>query len=349
LKNTNFTDKIIAWYKHHKRDLPWRHTQDPYLIWLSEVILQQTRVAQGQPYYERFAAAYPTVSDLAAAPEQEVLRLWQGLGYYSRARNLHQMAKHIVENLDGQFPKTYHELLKLKGVGSYTAAAIASFAYNESVAVLDGNVYRVLARFFGIKTDISSHRAKKEFEDLAQELIPMHQPAVFNQAMMEFGALQCQPLSPDCLLCPLQNSCVAQASGEVALLPIKTKKIKQKERYLNYLVLVNNDKIALNERAGRDIWQGLFEFDLIETSTLINDFEDLLLPPKLVNRLNQAIIEPPTKTYTHLLTHQRLIAQFWIVRLADEIPSTSFYDVAAIEKLPKPNLITNFLKEYFFL
>ena len=260
MKINLFAPKLIDWYHHQRRNLPWRHTRDPYFIWLSEVILQQTRVAQGLPYYQQFTEAYPTVFDLAAAPEQEIMRLWQGLGYYSRARNLSQTAQFIVQEQNGQFPDSYHKLLKLKGIGPYTAAAIASFAYDEAVAVVDGNVYRVLARVFGLATDITSTEGKKQFAQLANELLDVSQPATYNQAIMEFGALQCTPVSPDCLLCPFQANCVANATGQIAKLPVKTKKTKVRERFFNYFVIIKNQEIALKQRTDRDIWQQLYDF-----------------------------------------------------------------------------------------
>jgi len=232
----DFTNTLIHWYLHNKRELPWRNTTDPYLIWLSEIMLQQTRVAQGLPYYNAFVGAFPTVFDLAAADEQQVLKLWQGLGYYSRARNLHSAAKHIAYELDGVFPNNYNDLLKLKGVGAYTAAAIASFSFDEPVPVVDGNVFRVLARYFDVVSDISRPSSKKEFAALASELIPTSDPAVFNQAIMEFGALQCVPKNPDCRICPMNEGCLALKRKKVHELPVNLKKQKITKRYFNYLV-----------------------------------------------------------------------------------------------------------------
>jgi A/G-specific adenine glycosylase len=344
LVNLLFSQKIITWFQAHQRNLPWRHTTDPYFIWLSEIILQQTRVAQGLPYYLKFTETYPTVFDLAAAPEQEVMRLWQGLGYYSRARSLHQTAQYIVENLDGLFPNTYNDLLKLKGIGPYTAAAIASFAYNEPVAVVDGNVFRVLARVFGIETDIASNEAKKQFTALANELLDKKKPATFNQAIMEFGAIQCQPIAPDCLLCPLQNDCVARLTGQISVLPVKDKKIKIKKRFFDYLVFRFDNKIALSQRTDRDIWQQLFDFQLIEsTDNLIESIDDLLLNDVLAT----ATITAPTQIFTHILTHQRIKAQFWQIELKQEtdLPTgLTLYSESEFENLPKPVLITNYWK-----
>ena len=241
-----FGQKLTSWYLQNKRDLPWRKTKNPYKIWLSEVILQQTRVVQGLPYYENFVNSFPTVFDLAKADEQQVLKIWQGLGYYSRARNLHHTAQYISENLNGEFPKTYNELIKLKGIGSYTASAIASFCFDEKVAVLDGNVYRVLSRYFGVETDISSSKAKKEFQNLADEVLDKNRPALFNQAIMEFGALQCVPKNPNCEVCVLNDSCLALKDKKVAQLPVKVKKTKVKKRFLNYLIFFGRKQQHIN-------------------------------------------------------------------------------------------------------
>ncbi len=257
----SFSKTLITWYLDNKRDLPWRKTKDPYHIWLSEIMLQQTRVAQGLPYFLAFTEAFPTVFDLAKADEEKVLKLWQGLGYYSRARNLHATAKYISEELSGNFPNNYKDLLKLKGIGEYTAAAIASFSFKECVPVVDGNVYRVLSRYFDIETDIASSGAKKEFTQLASELIDKKKPELFNQAIMEFGALQCVPKSPDCNSCPLDNSCLALAKNKVSQLPIKLKKQKITNRFFNYLLVIDNKNQAIiNKRTQKGIWHNLYEF-----------------------------------------------------------------------------------------
>jgi A/G-specific adenine glycosylase len=346
-----FKEKLFAWYEHHKRNLPWRHTKDPYKIWLSEIILQQTRVAQGLPYYRKFVEAFPTITDMAMASEQEVLRLWQGLGYYSRARNMHQTAMQIFKEKNGDFPNTYDDLLKLKGIGSYTAAAIASFAFEEKVAVLDGNVFRVLARIFGIDTDIVSSQAKKIFGKVANDLIDEEHPDIFNQALMEFGALQCQPVSPDCLLCPFNDVCIACLSGRQKELPVKTKKLKVKKRYFHYLIFQFEDKIAMKCRTIKDIWQGLYDFYLTESS----DFQDLevVLPTGLQTILLKNMTEKMDETFTHQLTHQKIFTRFWKIRVTEkevEILKKDyqmlFYTLPEVENLPKPVLITNFLKQY---
>lgn len=342
-ENQAFSNQIISWYRENPRELPWRETSDPYKIWLSEIILQQTRVAQGLPYYYAFTQTFPTVKDLALASESEVLRLWQGLGYYSRARNLHSCAKYIWNDLGGHFPSTYDSLIKLKGVGSYTAAAVSSFAFGEVKAVVDGNVFRVLARYFGIETDIASGRAKKEFEDLANELIPREQPGEFNQAMMDFGARQCVPKNPNCTICALKSSCFAHKNSLVGHLPVKIKKTKVKDRTLDYLVIRCGDAWVWNKRGQGDIWTGLHDFPLLneEKTTLaeLTSVEPRLLPKK----------------YRHILSHQRLLASFSELEIPEEkylelsnwCENEGFLMVAEkeIEYLAKPKLIVNFLND----
>lgn len=350
----NFANSIIAWYEVNKRDLPWRNTRNPYLIWLSEIILQQTRVKQGLPYYEKFADTYPTVQDLANANEQDVLRLWQGLGYYSRARNMHATAYHIANELDGVFPNNYKDLLKLKGVGKYTAAAIASFAFDEAVAVLDGNVFRLLARYFGVETDIASNSAFKEFAELAQSLLPVDKSATFNQAMMEFGAMQCSPAKPNCMFCPLQTDCVTFQTGRQEELPIKINKLKIKNRYFHYLIFQLDDKIALKKREEKDIWQGLYDFDLVESDEAL-DFENVLAK-SILNNIEKEnwFLESTSTTYKHILTHQRIEARFWHITLKDvksevfDLANLTFFSLEEIKEIPKPILIANYLEKHFF-
>jgi A/G-specific adenine glycosylase len=343
----------LAWYPRHRRDLPWRQTRDPYAIWLSEVILQQTRVAQGLPYYETFLAAYPSVQDMAAAPEQEILRYWQGLGYYSRARNMHHTAQQVVQEYGGQFPATYAGLLKLRGVGPYTAAAIASFAFDEPVAVLDGNVFRVLARIFGLHSDIAAPASRKEFQALADRHIPAAAPADFNQAIMEFGAIQCTPVKPDCLFCPLQQQCWAFQHGQVALLPVKSKAKAARTRYFHYFVLRYGEQLYMRKRREKDIWQGLYDFALAETNIAE-------LPPAELLRHVEAFgavpdtsqAAEPSVAYRHVLSHQKLEARFHAVPLAQPLPAATLrdlglraYSAAEIEALPKPILIVNYLAQ----
>ena len=339
------SNTLIYWYLQNKRDLPWRKTKNPYLIWLSEIILQQTRIDQGLDYYLKFSEYFPTVFDLAKAEEETVLKLWQGLGYYSRARNLHYSAKYIVDELKGEFPKTYNDLLKLKGVGDYTASAIASICYNEPTAVVDGNVYRVLARYYGIDTPINSSKGIKEFKKLAQSLIDLKNPGDYNQAIMEFGAKQCKPQSPNCHECPLNNSCIALEQKNINALPVKENKIKIKQRYFNYLV-INNEKTLIQQRKLKGIWQNLYEFPLIESNNnlsmneLINShqfeliFKDMSTTVKLYNQ------EP----IIHKLSHQHLYTKFWIVKSSK--PMENSISWSDFEKYPVPTLIHNFVSEF---
>lgn len=309
-----FYKRLIQWYLLNKRDLPWRNTTDPYAIWLSEIILQQTRVAQGLPYFVSFIDAFPTVFDLASADEDQVLKLWQGLGYYSRARNLHKTAKFIAQDLGGVFPDSYAGLLKLGGVGPYTAAAIASFSYDEAVPVVDGNVYRVLARHFGIETDIAHSSARAIFTEFAASLMPENEAANANQAIMEFGALQCVPRNPDCQKCVMQSTCVAFKVGKVNELPVKSKKKPVKIRHFNYLLIRDNlDKIALRKRTAKDIWQNLYEFPLIETNSAVNI--DDLTPMVLEIREDASVYETADYDVVHKLSHQHLHIKFWDVRV----------------------------------
>ncbi len=347
MTNDFFASRLLAWYDRYGRDLPWRHTSDPYYIWLSEIILQQTRVVQGMPYYYKFIEAFPTVKDLARADEREVLRLWQGLGYYSRARNLHRTAQIVVDEYGGQFPQTYQELLKLKGIGPYTAAAIASFAFNESVAVLDGNVYRVLSRIFGIETDIASHSAKAEFTALANQLIDPSQPARFNQAIMDFGATQCVPVSPQCMFCTFNSVCEANNTGRQAQLPVKSKKTKVRDRYFHYLVIEDEGRFAMRERPAKDVWTSMFDFWLVEDDRLL-DWETLSEHPPLEAVQSQLTLQSESPLFTHVLSHQRIQAKFWHLKTSSEanFPSAlQFYDLGEIEKLPKPVLVLNYLSK----
>ena len=349
MKKEFFSERIIDWYQTNHRDLPWRKTRDPYKIWLSEIILQQTRVAQGLPYYNEFVKTFPTVFDLAKAPEQKVLRLWQGLGYYSRARNLHRCAKEIVKNYKGEFPNSFEELKKLHGIGPYTAAAIASIAFRESVAVVDGNVFRVLARVFGIDKDIASEEGKKYFFSLANELIDKKQPDLFNQAVMEFGALYCLPKNPKCNECIFSKNCEANQKDLQTVLPVKSKKLKVRTRYFNYFVIHSKNGILMHERNGKDIWRGLYDFYLIETSR--NKKVDSLMSEDKF--LSKATIIRESEVYRHILSHQKLKVKFINIEKSfskkDETDAKNLglrkFTVKEIAKLPKPILIARFLKE----
>ena len=305
------------------------------------------------PYYERFVAAYPTVADMAHADERDLLRLWQGLGYYSRARNLHQTARYVTDQLGGKFPDTYRDLLKMKGIGTYTAAAIASFAFGERVPVVDGNVYRVLSRVFGIAEDITTTAAKKTFLSLANRLIlSAIDPATYNQAIMEFGAIQCTPVNPDCLLCPLQQACVAYQTGRQQTLPVKAKKAPVRERFFTYFVFRSNGNVALRERKARDVWQNLYDFCLVETDEPKANLRSMLLPDPIQKLVQQGNLSALPVVATQLLSHQRIRATFYLIDLADpDLGSLSidlqWYTLAEIHQLPKPVLITNYLETQF--
>ncbi len=344
-----FSNSLIHWYLQNKRDLPWRNTTNPYYIWLSEIMLQQTRVAQGMPYFIAFTEAFPTVFDLANANEEQVLKLWQGLGYYSRARNLHTTAKFIATELNGNFPDNYANLLQLKGVGEYTAAAIASFSYSEPVAVVDGNVFRVLSRYFNLDSDISDGKTKKEFQNLAQELLPIKKAALFNQAIMEFGALQCVPKNPNCEICVFSASCGALQHKKVNQLPIKTKKTKVTNKYFNYLILKDiNGDLVIQKRLGKGIWENLYEFPLIETTELILE-EDFLKTLGEMEFFNQKPIEIfllNASLIQHKLSHQNLYIRFFQLNFDVELPDSK--PLTAIQKLPFPIVIHNFMATNYF-
>ncbi len=343
-----FTKLLIQWYLQNKRDLPWRNTQNPYFIWLSEIMLQQTRVAQGLPYFLSFTKAFPTVFDLANASEQEVLKLWQGLGYYSRARNLHKTAQYVAFELKGVFPDNYNNLLTLKGVGDYTAAAIASFCYNEKVPVVDGNVFRVLSRFFHVETDISLASAKKEFQNLALALMPTDDPATFNQAIMEFGALQCVPKSPNCNICVMNNSCAALQKKKVDQLPVKSKKVKVTKRFFNYLIVEDVlKKTIINKREDKGIWHNLYEFPLIETEKE-EDFDtisSLIKDNFFVDNSIISVSELNPKSQIHKLTHQHLYIKFWKIKLSGIIKEGIDYET--LKSHPFPIVIYNFIENEF--
>ncbi len=346
-----FSKKVVEWYRLHQRSLPWRETNDPFRIWLSEIILQQTRVNQGLPYYEKFIEAFPSVGKLAAAPEQKVLRLWQGLGYYTRARNLHKCAQVVVKNYGGSFPDSYNELLKLPGIGEYTAAAIASICFNESVAVVDGNVYRVLARVFGISTEINSPKGKKEFFELANQLIDKKNPAMFNQAVMEFGALFCKPVNPTCESCTFKSSCFAFNNNLVASLPVKKKNKPARRRYFYYFVIQTGKSLLMKKRGKKDIWEGLYDFYLIE-KTRPTKLPTLLEEDAFLKKLKPTEEIEVTKNFKHLLSHQTILASFIRIKTAEKpvsAPETNeFYSITKVASLPKPILIERYLQKTIF-
>ncbi len=345
----NFSYSLLQWYALNKRDLPWRKTTNPYYIWLSEIILQQTRVEQGLPYYLKFVKTFPKVQDLALADEDKVLKLWQGLGYYSRARNLHFSAKFILENHNGKFPNNYEEILSLKGVGFYTAAAISSFSFQLPYAVVDGNVIRVLSRVFGIVTPFDTTVGKKQFQLLAQELLDKSNPAEYNQAIMEFGALQCIPKSPKCESCPFNNDCVAFNTNEVLNLPIKSKKIKVKDRYLNFLLVNQKQQILLGKR-NKGIWQGLYEFPFIEFKNNISESEIIKSTQWLgVFGKSKPEILSVSEEYIHKLSHQKIHAKFWEVEVESlNLDLFQIIDRADLKKYPVSALIQKYLVAYNF-
>lgn len=345
----DFKNKLISWYSIHKRELPWRETKNPYYIWLSEIILQQTQVKQGLPYYKAFVKKFPTIFDLANASEEDVLKLWQGLGYYSRARNLHTTAKYIALDLNGVFPNNYNDLLKLKGVGDYTASAIASIAFNEVAAVVDGNVYRVLSRYFGIDTPINSTLGIKEFKTLASSLIDKQQPATYNQAIMEFGARQCKPKNPECSVCPINDSCIAVQKNLIRVLPVKLKKTKVTTKYFNFLVCIDKDKnILFEKRNKKGIWQNLYQFPLVESekSLSIDEFHLLNLENTVLlsTDFDYSLYNEIDKV--HKLSHQHLYTKFWIVEIT-QLPKESIA-ITALNKYPAPVLISDFINEFNF-
>ena len=333
---------MLNWYDSVKRDLPWRETNDPYRIWISEIILQQTRVDQGLPYYERFVAAFPTVEDLANAKEDEVLKLWEGLGYYSRARNLHYTAKLLENQFSSVFPNTYKGLLELKGVGPYTAAAIGSIAFGLPVAAVDGNVFRVLSRYFRIMDSIDEAATKRVITELANEVLEKQYPGNHNQAVMELGATLCSPVRPSCEDCPLSISCAAYAENLQFELPVRSKKTKVRERFFYYSVILVGDEVLISRRGEGDIWQGLYEFPLLETDSRLSESEILM-------RLNvgeKDVVHHLSHEFKHILSHQRIFAKFVLIK-SDSFGNSNF-TLVKTEKLKDfafPRLINRYLEK----
>ncbi|MFH1160993.1 MAG: A/G-specific adenine glycosylase [bacterium] len=348
-----FTSKLITWYHRHKRDLPFRGTCDPYLIWVSEVILQQTRMEQGLGYYLRFVERFPDMVSLASADEEEVLKLWQGLGYYSRARNLHETARKLVKENGGQFPKTYKEIRNLKGIGDYSAASIASLSFGEPYPAVDGNVYRFLARFFGIKDPAGSGSGKKRAVQLSSERIDRKNPGAFNQAMIEFGALVCKPANPACQDCIFRSGCYAFTRNIVDRLPVRSKQTKIRRRYFNYLVITDEQKgairIHLHKRTGNDIWENLYDFPLIETTrkvSLKTLFNSEAFRSYFPERLPE--ISHVSEEFRHILSHQIILARFFRVSLKGQPARISRpVTLDEIRQFPVPRLITLYLQKYF--
>ncbi|MEM6830876.1 MAG: A/G-specific adenine glycosylase [Bacteroidota bacterium] len=347
MKNKRFSEKLINWYTERKRDLPWRKSKNPYQVWLSEIILQQTRVEQGLPYYLRFVSSFPTVKDLASAPEANVLRLWQGLGYYSRARNLHATSKMVVDDYGGVFPTSYEEILKLKGVGPYTAAAIASICFDEPKPVVDGNVFRFASRYFLIEEDIAKNKTRKTFEKVLADQISVEQPGNFNQAMMDFGSTICSP-SPKCDQCIFNLECISRQKGIHLTLPVKSKKLKIRDRNFHYLVLHSKDRFLLKERKEKDIWYGLYDFLLLE-----GDYADENVLQHISERVTEDFVfEEKSARTKHILSHQRIYAVFYRIEVSDgslenirRKTDASVYSKQEILNLPKPKLIVNYLSQ----
>jgi A/G-specific adenine glycosylase len=347
----SFTKGLLQWNKtQNRREMPWKGEKDPYKIWLSEIILQQTRVEQGLSYYERFIKTYPTIKDLANAPEQQVFKLWEGLGYYSRCKNLIAAAKHIASELKGIFPQTFETILSLKGVGSYTASAIASFAYNQPYAVLDGNVFRVLSRIFNIESPTDTTEGKKLFSYAAQKILPLKRAGEYNQAIMDFGATICKPM-PECSSCFFNTHCHAFLEGKQLLLPVKSKRLIIKERWFNYILIRNKNKYAIRQRTGKDIWQNLFEFVLIE--------ENKKLTPKQVLSAFQkkyGVEENSYKTakdihlFKQRLSHQLIHFQFIIVELQKKVPFPEeiiWVAPSELSSYPFPKTLQQYIKSHF--
>ena len=345
-----FSQRLIGWYRKNKRDLPWRDTNDAYLIWLSEIILQQTRVEQGMPYYLRFVDTYPDVKSFAAASEDEILRLWQGLGYYSRGRNMLKTARKVAVEHSGKFPENYEDLIKLVGIGEYTASAISSFSSNQAKAVVDGNVYRFLSRYFGLDTPINSTIGKKEFQALADEVLDHENAGEHNQAMIEFGALQCKPKNPSCELCPFNDSCFAFEQCKVNILPVKLKKLKIRERFFYFFLLIKEDQILVKRRTNNDIWAGLHDLPSIEFAERTSENE-LTLHPDFKAWFNpEPVIYSLSEEIKHILTHQRLFARFvHIEKINEEFVSKNewfWIKINELDRYGQPKLIFEFLKKY---
>ena len=353
--NLTFSKQLLDWFEKHKRPLPWRSSSDPYVIWLSEVILQQTRVKQGLPYFNAFMERFPDVGSLATASQDEVLKLWQGLGYYSRARNMHTAAQQVLDEFKGEFPSEYDDLIKLKGVGDYTAAAIASISNDEKVAVVDGNVFRVLSRIFGIEVPINSTKGVKKFRAKAKELLPKENTGTHNQAIMEFGALHCLPKNPHCSSCPFAHGCHAFQNDLQQDLPVKIKKNKVKTVYMNYLVFIDkNGKTLIQQRQENAIWKGLFDFPLIESTesirqSTVEGHEKFI---NIVRKQPYSLYLYNSRPTKHLLTHRKLLAHFWIVEIdgIDKLNTnaSTVTDVSSISDHAFPVLLSNFIDKFFF-
>lgn len=347
----NLSDELIQWYLKNKRDLPWRDTTNAYVIWLSEIILQQTRVEQGMPYFHRFLEKYPDIKAFAAADEGEILKLWQGLGYYSRGRNMLKTARQIVTEYGGEFPTDYEKLIHLKGIGEYTASAISSFSANQPKAVVDGNVFRVLARYFGISEPINSTRGKKLFQAVANDVLNKENPGLHNQAMMEFGAMLCKPKNPDCAICPVRSDCYGYNNNAIAGLPQKLKKTKIRERFFNYIVVTDGDTVLMNKRDEKDIWANMYDFPLIESSQRLPAENVVLLPEFKTYFGENSLIINDYQIKKHVLTHQHLHARFIHVSTKPiKLEQKWFYiDVNILKSIAMPKIIFIFINKLFNL
>ena len=345
-----FHNTLINWFQQNKRNLPWRNSHNPYFIWISEIIFQQTRIEQGIPWYLRFVERFPDIKTLAKASEEDVLLIWQGLGYYSRARNLHQAARQVMIEFNGEFPKTFDQIRNLKGVGDYTASAIASISFGLPHAVIDGNVYRVLSRIFGNTTPIDSAAGKKEFARLAESLLDKENPGLYNEAIMEFGALQCRPSNPLCLECPFITECHAFKNGQIDDLPVKAKKTAQRNRYFNYLLIMYNHRFYLQKREGKDIWKNLYQLPLIETNPDLDEKEVLSSPSfREIFGCRKPAIESVTPKITHQLSHQKLFIRFITVRLNEPLSGNGYIliSLGQMSDFPFPKPINNYLEKKF--
>lgn len=349
-----FSKEIIKWYLENKRDLPWRNTKNPYFIWISEVILQQTRVNQGRNYYDKFSNMFPDIFSLAEANEDKILKTWQGLGYYSRARNMHKAAKQIVQEHEGKFPDSYDTIIKLKGIGEYTASAIASIAYNHPHAVVDGNVYRVLSRIYNIETPINTTKGKKEFYALANEILDKKNPGIHNQAMMELGAMICTPQKPSCNNCCVQKYCYAFKTGKQLELPVKVKKATVRKRYFFYFFIHSNNQFIIHKRTVKDIWHGLYELPLIESAEKISAEDAIKLGKRnLLLEKQKFIVQDISPLYIHKLTHQTIYTHFIKIELKKinrpSIESSGkVIDYSDIQNHAFPILIINYLNSCNF-
>lgn len=346
-KQKFFAKTLLQWNDtENKRQMPWKGESDPYKIWISEIILQQTRVQQGMDYYNRFIKTFPDIQSLASASEKKIYKLWEGLGYYSRCKNLIASAKFIHEELAGEFPNKFEEILALKGIGSYTASAIASFAFNQPFAVLDGNVFRVLSRFFGEEIPINTTEGKKFYGALAQSLLDKKQPGKYNQALMDFGAVICKPAAPLCSQCPLQKNCEAFLTNKVSVLPVNTKIIRIKERFFNYLIVQYENQFYVHKRTGKDIWQNLYEFILIETEKLFEG-KSLAVNEEIIKILNQSVfsIKYVSAKKTQKLTHQIIYGQFVHIEIKKPLQNKEYFRVnqKQLKSLPFPKFIASYL------